>query len=239
MDNHNLYSGSVILSNIELYYTESQKYIDNEISLTGDEFKHAVVVMRHHAGDEIFVTDGNGKIFRGLIREIRKELLLINVIDEYSYENRNQNIFFCIPKLKNHERFEFALEKCTELGITNFIVFESERTVSGAVKLGRWNKILLSAMKQSLRSFLPKISIADSVNNFKDMEGSKLIFEQNSEKYFNGFKNDYSTKYYFVFGPEGGFTKDEINTFDKESLFKIADNRLRTETAIIKCASFL
>ena len=74
-----------------------------------------------------------------------------------------KNIFFCIPKLKYSDRFEFALEKCTELGITNFIIFDSERSIHKSDKKERWEKIVLSAMKQSLRSYLPNITVINSL----------------------------------------------------------------------------
>ena len=150
MENHKSYSDSEHLSNIELFYSKPENFREDEVILEGDECRHAVKVMRHHMGDEIFITNGEGKISNGNINEILKDTLSVTIKKEFIYENKFSGVTFCLPKLKNPERFEFALEKCAELGITNFIVFESERTVSKAYKLDRWHKILLSAMKQSL-----------------------------------------------------------------------------------------
>ena len=195
--------------------------------------------MRHSVNDLIHVTDGVGHIFECEVNKLSKELLILNIKKIYSYKNEYPNIIFCIPKLKNPERFEFALEKCTELGITNFIVFESSRTVSKANKIDRWNKIVLSAMKQSLRSYLPQISILNSLSEILAQEGKKIIFEQNAEvKFENKFINP-SKKYFLIFGPEGGLSEEEISNFEGNDLFKLAENRLRAETAIIKCASVL
>jgi 16S rRNA (uracil1498-N3)-methyltransferase len=141
--------------------------------------------------------------------------------------------------LKNPERFEFALEKCTELGITNFIVFESSRTVSKADKIDRWNKIVLSAMKQSLRSYLPQISISISLSEIIKQKGEKIIFEQNAKTFFNPEIINPLKNYLFIFGPEGGLSDEEVERINKDYLLKLAENRLRTETAIVKCASIL
>ncbi|MGD1006007.1 MAG: RsmE family RNA methyltransferase [Ignavibacteriaceae bacterium] len=239
MEIHKSYSDLEHLSNIELFYSKPEYFKQNEIILEGDECRHAVKVMRHHSGDEIFVTNGDGKIFYGIINKILKDTLSVTIKKEFTYKNKFSAIVFCLPKLKNPERFEFALEKCAELGITNFIVFESERTISKSSKIDRWHKILLSAMKQSLQSFLPVISTANSIEEIKNIEGKKFIFEQNTGNVFRGLPKDIMGKYYFLFGPEGGFSQKELEIFKDNELFRLADNRLRSETAIIKCASLL
>ena len=223
------------LFDIELYYSSDIK--NNVIILTGDEFKHSVKVMRHSIGDEIYITNGTGEIFLSVIKEIKKDSLTASIKKIFKYENKFSHITFCIPKLKSNERLEFALEKCTELGITNFIIFDSERAIRKSDKKERWQKIVLSAMKQSLRSYLPNIEIVSSLNEILNLDGRKILLEQNSEKKISGIKINHYEKYYFIFGPEGGFTVDEMNLFDEK--YKLADNRLRTETAIIKCASLI
>jgi 16S rRNA (uracil1498-N3)-methyltransferase len=239
MNIHKSYLDLEHLSNIELFYSKPEYFKQNEIILEGDEYRHAVKVMRHHLGDEIFITDGDGRIFICNINKILKENLSATIKKEFTYKNKFSGIVFCMPKLKNPERFEFALEKCTELGITNFIVFESERTISKSSRIERWHKILLSAMKQSLQSFLPKISLADSIEEIMNFKGKKFIFEQKSENIFRGLPKDIMGNNYFLFGPEGGFSQKELEIFADNELFRLADNRLRSETAIIKCASLL
>ena len=71
------------------------------------------------------------------------------------------------------------------------------------------------------------------------MAGKKFIFEQNAANIFQGLPANNAGKYYFLFGPEGGFSKMELEIFNDGEIFKLADNRLRSETAIIKCASLL
>jgi 16S rRNA (uracil1498-N3)-methyltransferase len=226
---------SEYLSNTELYFGSIRS--ENSIELSGEEFHHCIKVMRHRIGDVIYITDGEGKIFYSVIEEIKKAALTASVKKIYKYENRFSGIFFCIPKLKNNNRFEFALEKCTELGITNFIIFDSERAAHKSVKTDRWQKIVLSAVKQSLRSYLPVIKVINSVGEVLNFEGRKILLEQGSVKEISELKMNNNEKYYFIFGPEGGFTEEEMNLFEEK--YRLAFNRLRTETAVIKCASIL
>ena len=195
--------------------------------------------MRHLVDDEIYVTNGEGKIFKCKISKIDKNSLSAIVNEVYNYENDYSNIVFCIPKLKSQDRFEFALEKSAELGITNFIVFNSERTVVRGNKIERWKKILISAMKQSLRSYLPELSILNSVEEIKNINGEKIVFEQTSNKEINTIKLKSIQKYYFIFGPEGGLSENELNIFNDADKYNLASNRLRSETAVIKCASMI
>lgn len=226
------------LSNIELYYTPPQKIFNKIIIVDGEEYSHITKVMRHSFQDELFITDGEGNIYSGSINKINKNNIELEIKNILSYENRFKNIYFCIAKLKNSDRLEFAIEKCTELGLTNFIIFDSERTISRANKIDRWNKILLSAMKQSLRSFLPKLEV-HNLNDIVNLPGIKIGFEQSSLNEAGSLKLDPDEIYYFIFGPEGGLSEQELNLFKEENVFKISDNRLRTETAVISIASLI
>lgn len=226
------------LSNIELYYSPVG-LINNELHIHGEDFKHITKVMRHSVGDSIFVTDGNGNIFEASIMDIDKSNLSAKLLNSYQYEDEKSNYIFCIPKLKNPDRFEFALEKCVELGITNFIIYESKRTVSKGDKSERWNKILISAMKQSLKCYLPNLKIVNSLKDIIVLKGEKVAFEQNSTKKITTLKTDPQVNYYFIFGPEGGLDKDELELFNPENIYKLTENRLRSETAIINAASLL
>ncbi len=223
------------LSNIELYYSP-EKISDHKINIIGDDVRHITKVMRHNVDDKLYVTDGKGKIISGLISEINKNIVSVAIDEVFSYSNNFENLTFCVPKLKSAERFEFALEKCTELGITNFIIFDSDRAVSKGNKIERWNKILIAAMKQSLRSFLPKLKIVSSVEEIAAIEGEKFLFEQNAKKSFGEVTIDKNRKYYLIFGPEGGLSGKEFSFFNENSYYNLTGSRLRSETAIVKCA---
>jgi len=234
--------GQDFLSDVELYYT-SHSIIDDVILIDGEEAHHITQVMRHIKGDTIYITDGDGSIYKSIISEVGKRNILAKVIETIQYEYKFSNITFCVPRIRNTDRFEFALEKCIELGITKFIVFDSTRTVAKGDKIERWQKIILSAMKQSLRAWLPKISYVKSISEIYELDGTKILFDQNAQLTFQQFlatnHQPLTTNHLFIFGPEGGFTEEEKSAMSAESKVKLTDNRLRSETAIITAASIL
>ena len=226
------------LSNIELYYSSQEQISDEIISLVGDEFKHTVKVMRNSVGDNLYITTGTGLIFKTEITSIENDKLSARIIETIQKENKFENIFFCIPKLKNPDRFKFAIEKCVELGITNFIIYESARTIAKGTNIKRWEKIALAAMKQSLRAYLPNIKVVKNLSVIAELNGEKIIFDQTAKR---KFKSRFITdrKCYLIFGPEGGLTENEINIFDTDLIYSLSDHRLRSETAIVKVASLI
>jgi 16S rRNA (uracil1498-N3)-methyltransferase len=224
------------LSDIELYYSAEKS--GSSLHLSGEEQRHVIKVMRHTNGDIIYVTDGKGFIYKTEIKNISRDHLSSEIVETYRYENQFSNFIFCIPKLKNPERFEFALEKCTEMGITRFVIYNAVKGVVRGNKKERWERIIISAMKQSLRSFLPELIFIDKLMDLNDSDGSKILFEQNSKSTFTkDFPGNEDT--YLIFGPEGGFDSSEITGINYHHSYKISPNRLRTETAVIKAASVI
>ena len=228
------------LSDIELYY--SSNVIGGNLDLTGDESKHITKVMRHSLGDTLHATDGIGNYYETTISEITKGRVKSSIRNIKKYKNELENIFFCFPRLKSSSRFEFELEKSIELGITNYIIFNSERTIPKGEKLERWNKIALAAMKQSLRTYLPKIEYANSLKNIGKYEVKKIFFDQKSKIELVDFlkenKND-NEKLFFIFGPEGGLSSRELSFFENSKQLKLTNNRLRAETAVVTAASVI
>lgn len=227
------------LFNIELYYTQKIIFADNIFYLLEDELHHAVKVMRSEKGDKIFATDGKGNIYEGIILEINKEFLSASISKKYNYQNQYQNINLYIPNLKNPDRLRFAIEKSVELGITNFFIFNSDRAIKKPVNLGRIEKILISAMKQSLRAFLPKAEFMESVRLLKKEKGVYIVFDQKSDMRFIDYNFEKNKNYYLFFGPEGSLTDDEIQLINPDMIFSLGHHRLRSETAIIKAVSII
>ena len=230
------------LSEIELYYTPKENISAAELRISGEEFHHIKNVMRHKTGDSLYVTDGEGAFYKTVVSEISQSEIVCSISDKDFFENKLANFYFCIPRLKSSDRFEFALEKCVELGITNFIVFDAERSIAKGSKIDRWQKVLNSAMKQSLTCWLPSVFYLKNLNELKKWDGKKIFFEQRAEQSLQSFLKDnipfYSReKYYFIFGPEGGLTGKEFELFEDSEILKLTDNRLRAETAILTAAS--
>lgn len=230
------------LSDIELYYTS--KVENNFIELFEDEFKHVTKVMRHTIGNILNVTDGFGNFYTTKILIINKDSVVANIVETKKYENRYSNVYFCFPRLKSVDRFEFEIEKLVELGITNFIIFHSERTIPKGEKLERWNKIALSAMKQSLRTYSPKFEYLKSIEQINRFEGKKIVLDQNGDgnliNYLQKIKDQSENKsIYFIFGPEGGLSKSEIGQIKNCQTLTLTPNRLRAETAVIATATIV
>jgi 16S rRNA (uracil1498-N3)-methyltransferase len=233
----NGYLTLVHLSNIELYYTAPALIKEKELILKDEEFHHCVNVMRNSVGDKLFVTDGEGKLYESEINKIKEKELFARIKKKSEFENKSDNIWFCIPVLKNPDRLKFAFEKCVELGITNFILFSSKHSISKRLIPEKFEKTTLAAMKQSLRTYLPVISSA-SFNEIMEVHGTKILFDQNAKHMFAG-KLNFVEPVYFLFGPEGGFDNYEIEAVELSNRFSLSSNRLRSETAILKCASLL
>lgn len=231
------------LSNTELYFSNSIDEKQRLAIIEDKEAKHISKVMRHSIGDELNITNGKGDIFVCKIVDTDKGNLFCKIIETKKYLEEYPDFVFCLPRMKKNDRFEIAIEKCVELGITNFIVYQAERSIAKGEKLERWNKISQAAMKQSLRSFSPEIEFKKSLKEINKLEGDKIIFVQNSEKnileYLNSQDRKSRAKKYLIFGPEGGLSEEEISLMKNSTKLSLTKNRLRAETAIITAASVI
>ncbi|MBI1933930.1 MAG: 16S rRNA (uracil(1498)-N(3))-methyltransferase [Ignavibacteriales bacterium] len=231
-------------SDTEFYYSSFQINSNEQIKIIGEEAKHISAVMRHKVDDEIYVTNGNGKVFKCRITSINKNEILLKLIDNYTLQNKFSSITFYIPILKFADRFEFALEKSAELGIKNYKIFSADKSHNRGVKIDRWQNILISAMKQSLQSFIPKVEFIELKNQNIDNDRN-IIFEQKADLSFSNFllelkgKLSKSENINLFFGPEAGLIKSDIDKIANPVFVKMNDNRLRSETAIITAASLI
>lgn len=221
-----------------MYFSENIRESEKLLSLTNEEAKHCSQVMRNKTGDEIAVTDGKGKIFLTKIIKTEKREVTCQITNTFRYENPGEKIIFVIPRLRNSDRMEFALEKCTELGITNFIVYQADKSIGKGDKSERWNKILLSAMKQSLRAYKPSLRYIKNLSGLELEEEDIVLFaDQSAEQGIEGTALSIKGKNFFIFGPEGGFSERESQMFENCLKYRLTGNRLRSETAIMATAA--
>ncbi|MDC3306001.1 16S rRNA (uracil(1498)-N(3))-methyltransferase [Flavobacteriales bacterium] len=218
---------------MQLFYLENP---EKEIILSAEESKHATKVLRKKEGDILNFTDGKGAFYKAeiTVADTRKCRLEI-VSSEQKPKQHNYYLHIAIAPTKNMDRYEWFLEKATEIGIdeiTPIICSHSERKV---IKTERCNRILLSAMKQSLKFHLPKMNEAIILKDFlkQDFEGNKYIAHCEDEEKTELRKEEKAEKTLILIGPEGDFSPAEIeialqNQFKAVSLGK---SRLRTETA--------
>ena len=218
---------------MQLFFIENP---ESEIVLSKEESKHATKVLRKKEGDILNFTDGKGGFYRAEITVADTKKCRLQIINsEQKPKQHNYNLHIAIAPTKNMDRFEWFLEKATEIGIdeiTPIICDHSERKV---LKTERCNRILLSAIKQSLKLHLPKLNEAIPLKDFlkQDFKGNKYIAHcEDGEKIELRTENK-AEKTTILIGPEGDFSTNEIeialqNQFKAVSLGK---SRLRTETA--------
>ena len=218
---------------MQLFYLENP---ENKIILSAQESKHATKVLRKKEGDVLDFTDGKGNFYKAEITLADSRKCRLQILSsEQKEKQHNYHLHIAIAPTKNIDRFEWFLEKATEIGIdeiTPIICSRSERKV---IKTERCNRILLSAMKQSLKYHLPQLNEAISLSDFlkQDFEGAKYIAHCE-----DGKKNELKTvskaeKTLILIGPEGDFSPKEIE-LALQYQFKavsLGTSRLRTETA--------
>ena len=221
---------------MQLFYIQNP---ESEIILSAEESKHATKVLRKKEGDILNFTDGKGYFYKAKITvaDTRKCRLQV-VSSEQKEKQHNYHLHIAIAPTKNMDRFEWFLEKATEIGIdeiTPIICHHSERK---AIKTERCNRILLSAMKQSLKFHLPRLNKAISFGEFLKKEHHNNVYIAHCEKGEKKLlKNIIKPKEpaTILIGPEGDFSSIEISKSIKSGYIPITlgDARLRTETAAL------
>ncbi len=225
---------------MNLFYTPN--ITEPTTVLPEEESKHIIRVLRRTVGDIIFFTDGLGYIYKCEIVDANPKKCTITILEKNVGEDkRDYKLYIAIAPTKNISRFEWFLEKSTEIGIdkiTPLICYNSERR---DVKPERLNKVITSAMKQSLKSFHPKLTDKTS---FKDIiripfDGDKFIAYIDSEVTLELSKAYYSGKDTLILiGPEGDFSRQEVDEAIAKGFIpiRLGKARLRTETAgIVAC----
>jgi len=224
---------------MQLFYNPEISENDKQIIFQRDESKHIVKVLRKKEGDILNITNGNGLLISAEIIRADIKQCLAKVISAEKQPPPPYYVHMIVAPTKMNDRYEWFLEKAMEIGIheiTPIICEHSERKV---VKLNRFDRVLQSAMKQSLHYRMPKLNEPISFSEFisKETEGSNFIAhcEEETEKSYLQNKIKTGEQVNILIGPEGDFSTKEIemalnNGWEAVSL---GDSRLRTETAAI------
>lgn len=222
---------------MHLFYTPDitgQTYTLNE-----EESKHCIRVLRLERHDVVQLIDGKGGFFTAQITDPNPKRTSLEVIDAKSeFEKRNHYLHIAVAPTKNIERIEWFLEKATEIGIDEITPILCERSERKEIKLDRLNKIITSAVKQSLKAYHPKLNpLTKYTQLVQAAEDDKYIahclgepkLELRSALQPRG-------KYTIFIGPEGDFSPDEIALAKSNGLkaISLGSSRLRTETAALE-----
>lgn len=209
------------------------------VSFPEDESKHIVRVLRMREGDGFYVTDGKGNMYDAeLIDAHPKRAAVILSNQRRGYDVRDFRVSIAIAPTKLNERTEWFLEKATEIGIDEVKLFSSYHSERRTVNLERFKKIVVSAMKQSVKSKMPQLDEMVSFDKLvrQDFAGQKFIAwidEDVNEQLCDLYKKGENAL--VLIGPEGDFSKEEV-ALAKDNGFipvSLGDARLRTETAAV------
>lgn len=212
----------------------------NSAEINGDESHHFTKVLRGKVGQEIQITDGKGKMGKGIVSQINSKSVEIDLNDVIeNHEKRPYKIHIAIAPTKSMERMEFFMEKATEIGIDEISFLKTFHSERKNINLDRCRKILVSAVKQSLKVYVPQLNDLVKFNDFvkENHPENKLIAHCDEDFTRLNFKEFIQPQkdYLILIGPEGDFSKEEIELALQNGFtgISLGNQRLRTETAAL------
>lgn len=228
---------------MQLFFNPNVSETSDQIIFDKEESKHIIKVLRKSAGDILHITNGEGWLFHAIISiaDIRK--CLAKITKKEKQPPLNYQLHLAVSPTKMNDRYEWFLEKATEIGVTTITPIICDHSERKIIKLERYEKILQSAMKQSLNCYLPHLNKAITFKTFmqEDITGQKLIAhcEETQKQSLKDILKP-KTSVTLLIGPEGDFSVKEIEmALDNKFIpVTLGQTRLRTETAaIVACHS--
>ena len=218
------------------------------VTITGDQARHLMLVLRAKPSDMVSVLDGRGYEYECRIVSVHKKEIKAEVTSRAPYSAESPVSITVAQGISKGERMDIAIQKSTELGATRIVPVITERTqVKQTHKIERWRKIALSAAQQSGRDKIPEIDEPTRLEEFMGSiaPGSSgiIFFEENRERnlkeVLSGFKA--IKEITILIGPEGGFTKEEVAAATEKGFIEasLGPRILRTETAPITALSII
>ncbi|WP_299274366.1 16S rRNA (uracil(1498)-N(3))-methyltransferase [uncultured Psychroserpens sp.] len=230
---------------MQLFYNKSLTTNDTEIRFSKEESRHIVKVLRKSVGDPLQITNGKGWLFVAKISLADVKNCIAIIESSTLQSKRDYQIHLAVAPTKMNDRYEWFLEKATEIGVDSITPIFCDNSERRVIKPERFKKIVQSAMKQSLHFYLPKLNDAVPFKDFisQDFKGQQFIAHC-EDTHRTSLKQALKTNtdVTILIGPEGDFSTKEIelafqNNFDPVVLGK---TRLRTETAaVIACHSVI
>lgn len=223
---------------MQLFYNPDIQPGDSAFTFDKEESRHIVKVLRKKEGDTIHITNGKGQLFTSEVLFANEKKCEVKIIAEEAFEPTSYSLHLAVAPTKMNDRYEWFLEKATEIGvheITPIICEHSERT---NFKADRFEKILQSAMKQSVQYYLPKLNEPVAFNAFVNEQHEGQLFiahcEETDKKLLKNTLQP-QQKVTILIGPEGDFSTKEIKLALEKGYIPVSlgNTRLRTETAAV------
>jgi 16S rRNA (uracil1498-N3)-methyltransferase len=227
------------------FYFANLAAMPDVFALNENSSRHIVQVLRMQPGEDLRLTDGRGLSVLAKIREANKKKCVVGITEKKLKEQPERRIQIALALLKNTSRFEWFLEKSTELGISEIIPLITARTEKQNFRMDRLTGIVESALIQSQQVWMPILHEAQMFKSFveKASTGQKFIAHCDTgerKKLADLIDTNYDSQLIMI-GPEGDFTDEEIK-FALGHQFvpvELGENRLRSETAAVAAAAVL
>jgi 16S rRNA (uracil1498-N3)-methyltransferase len=225
------------------FYEPSVTAITSNFTLSEETHHHCVQVLRMKEGEQLQLTNGKGLLVTAALAAISKKQSVVSILDEKKIASPLKQVSLAVSLLKNASRFEWLLEKATELGVTEITPLLCDRTERQHFRFDRMNGIIIAAMLQSQQSFLPTLHQPVSAEKciMQTTYQQKLIAHCEEDTRTPLRSISISNRCQILIGPEGDFSPKEIelalaNQFQPVML---GNTRLRTETAAVAAATLL
>lgn len=213
-------------------------------TLSEDESKHCVRVLRLGVGDELHLTDGRGNLYRCRVTDPNPKRCAVETVETIAeYGRMPYGLTLAVAPTKNIERFEWFLEKATEVGVTRIVPVECDHSERRIIKYDRELRVITSAVKQSLKAYHPALDELTPLRRLiaSPFDGRKFIAhcdDNAADRRYLASEIGKNENILILIGPEGDFSPEEIN-FALENGFEpvtLGPQRLRTETAAVTAA---
>lgn len=219
-----------------MHYFYSKDISGNNIFLSKEEAHHASRVLRMQIGDRVGVFNGEGNIYECCIADLTKSKCSLEIEKIIESDRDRSKLCLLIAPTKNNDRLEWFLEKATEIGVGEIVPIISEHSERKKIREDRFEKVIVSAMKQSMNPYLP---ILKPLQSFKEVIQSypsydRFISHCNDLKKENLFDQlDFQKESAILIGPEGDFSINEVQEAEQLGWkgVSMGHQRLRTETA--------
>jgi 16S rRNA (uracil1498-N3)-methyltransferase len=227
---------------MQLFYNPRLDISVSQFTFSEEESKHIIKVLRKKEGDVLAITNGQGYLFEAKILSANPKKCKAQVISNKKIHQKMHWFHLVVAPTKTMDRFEWFLEKATEIGVNEITPIFCERSERKTVKKERLEKVIQSAMKQSLRTYLPRLNDSISFEDFMAKEHQGFLFIAHcadDEKMDLKRRVAPDKDITILIGPEGDFSPEEIASSYKNGFVPVSlgEARLRTETAaIVACA---
>jgi len=226
---------------MQLFYNPDVQPGSTSFSFDKEESRHIVKVLRKKEGDIIHITNGKGYLFTSEIVFGNEKKCEVKITGEKFFEPMPYSLHLAVAPTKLNDRYEWFLEKAVEIGVTQITPLICEHSERSAFKADRFEKILQSAMKQSLQYYMPVLHEPIPFNSFiaQQREGQLFIAHcEETDKKLLKTEIRPREEVTLLIGPEGDFSTKEINLALSLNYIPVSlgNTRLRTETAAIVAA---